>query len=106
MTKPFVDRRDLLFVSADVNARIISVRLWRHSSVGLLVMIDPDESESFPARTRLYSAGTTRRFVRSPPAPKMAGLPAVPDFATVQAASATSSSLQALPDLMTFREWS
>src|SRR5215218_3076149 len=28
-------------------------------------------SESFLARTRLYSAGTTRRFVRSPPAPKI-----------------------------------
>src|SRR4051812_12479057 len=51
-------------------------------------------SESFPARTRLYSAGTTRRFVRSPPAPKIvriAGGARWPDrlFAMVAAASAT-----------------
>src|SRR3954447_9904425 len=51
-------------------------------------------SESFPARTRLYSAGTTRRFVRSPPAPKIvriAGGARWPDrlFATVAAAAAS-----------------
>src|SRR6476619_7424254 len=51
-------------------------------------------SESFPARTRLYSAGTTRRLVRSPPAPKIvrvAGGARWPDrlFATASAASAT-----------------
>src|SRR3954467_14303954 len=51
-------------------------------------------SESFPARTRLYSAGTTRRFVRSPPARKIvriAGGARWPDrlFATVAAAAAS-----------------
>src|SRR3954462_8013594 len=51
-------------------------------------------SESFPARTRLYSAGTTRRFVRSPPAPKIvriAGGARWLDrlFATVAAAAAS-----------------
>src|SRR6476661_5241128 len=51
-------------------------------------------SENFPARTRLYSAGTTRRFVKSPPAPKIvriAGGARWPDelFAMVAAASAS-----------------
>src|SRR6476469_7124551 len=51
-------------------------------------------SESVPARTRLHSAGTTRRFVRSPPAPKIvriAGGARWPDrlFATVAAAAAS-----------------
>src|SRR5580658_6498427 len=56
------------------NSFIMSVRLWRQSSALLAARSTPtswNPSGSRLASTRSYSAGTTRRLVRSPAAPKM-----------------------------------
>src|SRR5262252_8546504 len=54
--------------------RMISVRVWHHCSVVWSLRSTPmmaNRSGSLRACTRWYSAGTTRRLVRSPPAPKI-----------------------------------
>src|SRR5215467_6375764 len=59
---------------AGVNVCIILVRLWDHCSVVWSLRSTPimaNRSGSLRACTRWYSAGTTRRLVRSPPAPKI-----------------------------------
>src|SRR5215470_13612378 len=53
---------------------IISSRPWRHSAAVLAARSTPTSLNPLASRlalTRLYSAGTTRRLVRSPAAPKI-----------------------------------
>src|SRR6266481_6080189 len=87
------------------------VRLLRHASVvsslrSMPIMAKP--SGSLPPLTRLWSAGTTRRLVRSPAAPKItmvAGAGRRPGklFPIVAAASAASLGLLPLPGVAPLR---